>query len=84
MLMRRDWEWFRHGIAEVLFGKDLDEAYNQGIRIGAEFVTFKIGFSVRNQKHIKLTKTEQRGYDRALELIDAQKPEIAKTTGAMV
>ena len=49
--MRKVWEWFRHGITEVLFCKDLDEAYDMGMRIGAEYAAFKMGFAVRNQQN---------------------------------
>lgn len=84
MTMRRDLKWFKHEIAEILFGKDLDEAYSQGMRIGSEYATFKLSFEVTNQAGLTLTKTEQRGYDHALEAISRVKPDIAKKTGAMV
>lgn len=82
MTLHKVWEWFRHGITEVLFGKDLDEAYDMGMRIGAEYAAFKMGFAVRNQQKLTMTKTEQRGYDYAMKAVQEVKPDIAKKTGA--
>jgi len=60
---------------------ELDEAYKQGIGIGAEYATHALSFRVGLKQHLKLTKTEERGYDKAIEVIERVKSEIAITTG---
>lgn len=80
--MTIDWNYVRSEIAEKLFGSVLDKAYSDGVRIGAEFASFKMGFAVSNQQTLTLTKTEKRGYDIAAERLEQVKPEIAEKTGA--
>lgn len=83
-MMIRNWSDFKYEVADFLFGKELDEAYEMGIRAGAEFATRKLSFEVNLKRQLKLTKTEERGYDYAIDAIKRVKPEIATTTGAMV
>ena len=73
----------KYRIANFLFAKELDEAYEMGIRIGAEYATRVISFRVGIQEATQeLTKTQKIGYDKANAIIQSCKPEIAKTTGA--
>ena len=74
----------KYQIADKLFCKELDEAYEMGIRAGAEFATRKLSFEVNLKRQLQLTKTEDRGYEYAIEAIERVKPEIARTTGATV
>lgn len=74
----------KYQIADKLFCKELDEAYSMGIRAGAEFATRKLSFEVNLKRQLKLTKVEERGYEYAIEAVKRVKPEIARTTGAMV
>lgn len=74
----------KYQIADKLFAKELDEAYEMGIRAGAEFATRKLSFEVKLKRQLQLTKTEDRGYEKAIEAIERVKPEIQRTTGAMV
>lgn len=83
-MMIRNWSDFKYEVADFLFGKELDEAYEMGIRAGAEFATRKLSFEVNLKRHLKLTKTEERGYEYAIDAIKRVKPEIARRTGAMV
>lgn len=83
-MMIRDWSDFKYEIADFFFGKELDEAYAMGISQGAEFATRKLSFEVKLKRNLKLTKTEERGYDLAIDAIERVKPEIAKSTGALV
>ena len=84
MLKIRNWADFKYEVAELLFAKQLDEAYKDGIRIGAEFATRKLSFEVRLKRHLTLTKVESRGYDHAFVAINRAKEEIRNTTGASV
>jgi len=84
MLKIRNWADFKYEVAELLFAKQLDEAYKDGIRIGAEFATRKLSFEVSLKRHLTLTKVESRGYDHAFVAINRAKEEIRNTTGASV
>jgi len=84
MLKIRNWADFKYEVAELLFAKQLDEAYKDGIRIGAEFATRKLSFEVSLKRHLTLTKVESRGYDYAFVAINRAKEEIRNTTGASV
>ncbi len=80
----RNWSDFKYELADLLFAKELDEAYKDGIRIGAEFATRKLSFEVSLKRHLTLTKVESRGYDHAFAAIVRAKEEIRNTTGASV
>jgi len=80
----RNWSDLKYEIADKLFGKELDEAYKMGMRIGSEWATHKLSFEVSLKRNLTLTKTEARGYEHAIAAVDRVKPEIAKKTGAMV
>jgi len=84
MLKIRNWSVLKDEVAELLFAKQLDEAYKDGIRIGAEFATRKLSFEVSLKRHLTLTKVESRGYDHAFVAINRAKEEIRNTTGASV
>ena len=84
MMMVRDWKNFKYEVVDFLFGKELDEAYKQGITIGAEYATRKLSFEVSLKRGLTLTKTEQRGYDQAIAAVERVKPEITLQTGAML
>jgi len=80
----RNWSDFKYELADLIFGKELDSAYKDGIRIGAEFATRKLSFEVSLKRHLTLTKVESRGYDHAFVAINRAKEEIRNTTGASV
>lgn len=82
--MIRNWSDFKFELAELVLGTQLDEAYKQGITIGAEYATRKLSFEVSLQRGLELTKTEQRGYDHAVAAVARVKPEITLQTGAML
>lgn len=80
-----NWSNIKYEIADKLFGQELDEAYNAGIRIGAEYATKKISFRLRAaETSAQLTKTQAVGYAKALEMVQEVKPEITRQTGAML
>ena len=80
--MIRNWSDLKYEVADKLFGKELDEAYKMGMRIGAEYATRKLSFEVSLKRRLTLTKTEERGYDYAIAAVTRIKPEIASQTGA--
>ena len=81
-MLIRNWSDLKYEVADKLFGKELDEAYKMGIRIGAEYATRKLSFEVSLKRCLTLTKTEERGYDYAIAAVARIKPEIASQTGA--
>ena len=83
-MLIRNWSDFKYEVADKLFGKELDEAYKMGIRIGSEYATRKLSFEVSLKRCLTLTKTEERGYDYAIAAVARIKPEIASQTGASV
>lgn len=75
----------KYEIADKLFARELDEAYEHGIRAGAEYATRTISFKVGLKGESKeLTKTQKLGYDKANAVVQACKDDIRKTTGALV
>jgi len=84
MLKIKNWSVFKDEVAELLFAKQLDEAYKDGIRIGAEYATRKLSFEVGLKRRLSLTKVESRGYDHAFVAINRAKEEIRNKTGASV
>lgn len=83
--MKIDWEEIKYRIADKLFERQLDEAYEMGIRVGAEYATRTISFRVGvKEASQELTKTQKIGYDKANEIVQSCKPDIHKTTGALV
>ena len=75
----------KYRIADLLFAKELDEAYEMGIRAGAEYATRTIAFRVNLKANADtMTKTQKQGYQVAVEIVEGCKPDIANTTGATV
>jgi|TARA_R110000764_G_scaffold196314_1_gene281459 hypothetical protein len=83
-MLLRNWSDFKFEIVDFFIGKQLDEAYKQGITIGAEYAARKMSFEVHLKRGLQLTKTEQRGYDKAIAAVERVKPEIKNKTGAML
>ena len=83
-MLPRNWSDFKFEIVDFFIGKQLDEAYKQGITIGAEYAARKMSFEVHLKRGLQLTKTEQRGYDKAIAAVERVKPEIKNKTGAML
>jgi hypothetical protein len=83
-MLPRNFSDFKFEFFDFFFGKQLDEAYKQGITIGAEYAARKMSFEVHLKRGLQLTKTEQRGYDKAIAAVERVKPEIKNKTGAML
>jgi hypothetical protein len=83
--MWRNWKDWKYEIADRLFAKELDEAYDMGIRIGAEYATYHLFFRTKTKvDSLGLTKTQKIGYERAIEIMESLKPDIAEKTKAQV
>ena len=83
--MKFSWNDFMYDLADFFFAKQMDEAYDQGIRIGAEYSARMISFRVNSKESTKnLTKTQAQGYAVANEIVQSCKPDISRQTGAML
>lgn len=61
----------KYQIAEWLFSKELDEAYEMGIREGANVVHRDLLFKLKTARTKKdLTKARLEGYSKAVEVVE--------------
>ena len=61
----------KYQIAEWLFSKELDEAYELGIREGAYTIRKDLLFRLKTSRAKKdLTKARLEGYEKALEVVE--------------
>ena len=75
----------KEAILEKLFRKQLDEAFERGVREGATYAMRTISFKVNDENNQKeMTKTQKIGYGKAVELITEAKHEVRGRTGAWV
>ena len=59
----------KYQLAEWLFSKELDEAYEMGIREGANAIHKDILFKLKTAK-IDMTKVRMEGYNKAIEKVE--------------
>ena len=81
MMLKRDWKHFRYELADLLFGKQMDEAFREGQHSGIEYATRKLSIAVRHLEASNLTKTQKIGQEAAMEAIAEAKKEITERTG---
>lgn len=85
MTFKRKWKLFLYDLADRIFGYQMDEAYEQGIRIGSEYAAHLISMSVEDAgEKEKLTKAQLVGYEVARKAIRDAKKRIHAQTGAML
>jgi len=61
----------KYQLAEWLFSKELDEAYEMGIREGANAIHKDVLFRLKTSKTQKeLTKARKEGYTKAVEVVE--------------
>lgn len=75
----------KYEIADKWFKADMDEAFQMGIREGARFAAQKITFQLDLQgERIQMTKTEKKGYMKAVEVAQEQRRIVKQETGALL
>lgn len=75
----------KQNIADLLFGAELDKAYQLGVQEGATFAARKISMTVIEAgENEKLTKTQKIGYEVARAAIREAKLVIMRMTGALL
>lgn len=85
MLMWRNFSDAMYDLADFFFPKQMDKAYEQGIRIGAEFAARIISMEVTMAgEKAELTKTQEKTYQIATNAIIDSKKKIMRKTGAML
>ena len=82
--MWRNWSDFLYDCADFFFGKQMDKAYKQGIRAGAEYAARNVSNKIHNVNTKEMTKTQRVGHDAAVEAMIVAKKEIMRKTGAML
>lgn len=84
-MSKQDWKFFLYDVADRLFPKQMDEAYEQGIRVGAEYAARLISFMVIEAgEKAELTKNQEKGYQVARSAIIEAKKKVHARTGAML
>ena len=84
-MSKQDWKFFLYDVADRLFPKQMDQAWEQGVRVGAEYAARTISFMVVEAgENAKLTKPQQVGYEVARSAIRDAKKRIHARTGAML
>jgi len=84
-MSKQDWKFFLYDVADRLFPKQMDEAWEQGVRVGAEYAARMMSFMVIEAgENAKLTKPQQVGYEVARKAIRDAKKKIHARTGAML
>ena len=84
-MSKQDWKFFLYDVADRLFPKQMDEAYEQGIRVGAEYAARLMSFMVVEAgENAELTKQQEKGYEIARKAIRDAKKKIHARTGAML
>jgi hypothetical protein len=85
MAIREILKEIKYEIADKLFKADMDEAFQMGIREGARFAAQKITFQLDLQSEkIIMTKTEKKGYLKAVEVAKEQRQMVKAETGALL
>ena len=80
--MSIDWREMKYWVADKLFNYELDDAYHMGIRSGSQFATQKLSFALElKNTRLKMTPTEKRGYEKALEVFRDERANVEKSTG---
>jgi hypothetical protein len=76
---------FKYDVADWLFPKQMDKAYEQGIRVGAEYAARLMSFNVLEAgEKTELTKAQAAGFEIARKAIRDSKKVIHAKTGAML
>ena len=61
----------KYRIADWLFARELDEAYEMGIREGAKVIRQDLAFRLKTSRAQKeLTKARKEGYAKAIEVVE--------------
>lgn len=83
--LRGDLKNWWYDVADFFFPKQMDTAYEQGIRIGAEYAARMISMEITQAgEKSDLTKTQAIGYDLARDAVVVAKKKIMRKTGAML
>lgn len=83
--LRGDIKDWLYDVADFFFPKQMDKAYEQGIRVGAEYAARLMSFQVSEAgEKEKLTKAQQVGFEVARKSIRESKKVISSRTGAML
>jgi len=83
--LRGDIKDWLYDIADKLFPKQMDKAYDQGIRVGAEYAARLMSFAIHEAgEKANLTKAQKIGLEVAQQAVRDSKKKISSKTGALL
>ena len=83
MKLRQVLSDIKYELAEVVFAKELDETHRRAFNAGVVYATRKISFEADiNLDKLIMTKTEKKGYEKCLQIIQDAKTRLKHLTGA--
>lgn len=81
-MIRIDWRELKYRVADALFNYELDDAFRMGVESGSEFAIRKLSFAMNlKDGKLNMTKTEQKGYEKALAVFAEERELVEKQTG---
>lgn len=83
--LRGDIKDWLYDLADKIFPKQMDKAYDQGIRVGAEYAARLMSFAIHEAgEKADLTKAQKVGFEVSQQAVRDAKKKIAARTGAML
>ena len=83
--LRGDIKDWLYDLADKIFPKQMDKAYEQGIRVGAEYAARLMSFAIHEAgEKANLTKAQQVGFEVTKKAVREAKKTITSRTGAML
>ncbi len=83
MKLRQVLSDIKYELAEVVFAKELDETHRRAFNAGVVYATRKISFEADiNANKVIMTKTEKKGYEKCLMIIQTSRERLKHLTGA--
>lgn len=83
--LRGDIKDWLYDLADKIFPKQMDKAYEQGIRVGAEYAARLMSFAIHEAgEKANLTKAQKVGFDVSQKAVREAKKKITSRTGAML
>lgn len=72
----------KYWIADRFFSAELDDAFRLGVKAGTNQAAATIAFRV-GLKRVVLTKTEEKGYEKALQSLADARSEVVSKVGVV-
>lgn len=67
----------KYQIADRFFEPELDEAFEDGKKAGAEYAMRRIAFEMKLMK-VKMTATEKKGFKKAIQIMEDMRKQVQR------